>query len=89
VAEPGSRPVPSAAGGRRPSKLARSGAVAGVLFSLFYLVNPGAGVIELLPDNLPFIGNLDEVGITGFLVYCLRVLGLEVIPKVRGAGKRP
>jgi uncharacterized membrane protein YkvA (DUF1232 family) len=25
-----------------------------------YILNPGAGVFELLPDNLPIIGNLDE-----------------------------
>lgn len=25
-----------------------------------YLLNPIAGVIELLPDNLPLIGNIDE-----------------------------
>jgi len=88
VAEGGSRPVPAAAGDQRPSKLARGGAVAGVLFSLLYLVNPGMGWIELIPDNLPIVGNLDEVGITGLLVYCLRVLGLEVIPSARRAGKR-
>ena len=28
--------------------------------ALFYLLNPGAGVFELLPDNLPLIGNIDE-----------------------------
>lgn len=30
------------------------------LLSLVYILNPTAGVLELLPDNLPFIGNLDE-----------------------------
>jgi hypothetical protein len=25
-----------------------------------YLLNPGAGILELLPDNLPLVGNLDE-----------------------------
>ena len=28
-----------------------------------YLMNPGFGFIELIPDNIPMIGNLDEVGI--------------------------
>ncbi len=32
-----------------------------------YLINPTAGLIELLPDNLPFIGNLDE-GVATLLV---------------------
>ncbi len=27
---------------------------------LAYILNPTAGLIELLPDNLPLIGNLDE-----------------------------
>jgi hypothetical protein len=27
-----------------------------------YLLNPGLGVFELLPDNLPLVGNLDEAG---------------------------
>jgi len=30
------------------------------LFGFVYLLNPTAGVIELLPDNLPLIGNIDE-----------------------------
>jgi len=25
-----------------------------------YLLNPTAGIFELLPDNLPIVGNLDE-----------------------------
>ena len=27
---------------------------------LIYILNPGAGVIEFIPDNLPIVGNLDE-----------------------------
>ncbi len=39
------------------------------LICLVYLINPGAGVIELLPDNLPIIGNLDEgLAMTGLLM---------------------
>lgn len=30
------------------------------LVGAVYLLNPGAGIFELLPDNLPIIGNLDE-----------------------------
>jgi hypothetical protein len=25
-----------------------------------YILNPTAGILELIPDNLPFVGNLDE-----------------------------
>lgn len=35
---------------------------------LLYILNPTLGVIELLPDNLPLIGNLDE-GAAYLLVY--------------------
>ena len=38
----------------------------GVL-GLVYILNPTFGVFELIPDNLPIIGNLDE-GIAYFLV---------------------
>ncbi len=31
------------------------------LVSACYLFNPDFGVFELLPDNLPVVGNLDEV----------------------------
>ncbi|HOU15233.1 MAG TPA: DUF1232 domain-containing protein [Anaerolineae bacterium] len=30
------------------------------LVGLAYILNPTAGLIELLPDNLPIVGNLDE-----------------------------
>jgi uncharacterized membrane protein YkvA (DUF1232 family) len=30
------------------------------ILGLIYILNPGAGVIELIPDNLPIVGNLDE-----------------------------
>jgi hypothetical protein len=29
---------------------------------VLYILNPGAGIIELIPDTLPIIGNLDEGG---------------------------
>jgi hypothetical protein len=31
------------------------------LVAVVYLLNPDAGLIELIPDNLPVIGNLDEL----------------------------
>jgi hypothetical protein len=38
---------------------------------LIYILNPTAGVIELLPDNLPLIGNLDEGAAFALLWYGL------------------
>lgn len=30
------------------------------LLGVVYMLNPTAGFIELIPDNLPIVGNLDE-----------------------------
>jgi uncharacterized membrane protein YkvA (DUF1232 family) len=30
------------------------------LVGLIYLLNPSFGVFELIPDNIPIVGNLDE-----------------------------
>ena len=32
------------------------------ILGLIYILNPTAGIIELIPDNIPIIGNLDEGG---------------------------
>lgn len=36
--------------------------VVGAVIGAIYLLNPLAGIIELIPDNLPVLGNLDEAG---------------------------
>lgn len=33
-----------------------------LLISVLYIINPGSGVLEIIPDNFPIIGNLDEAG---------------------------
>ena len=48
------------------------------IISLFYLLNIGAGFIELIPDNIPFVGNLDEAGATALLLMCLRYFGPDI-----------
>ncbi len=48
------------------------------LLSVLYLLNPTAGVFEILPDNLPFIGNLDEAAAVALLLMCLRYFGIEL-----------
>lgn len=52
-------------------------AVAG-LVSFIYLLNPTMGLFELLPDNLPFIGNLDEATATMVLIAALRYFGWDL-----------
>lgn len=48
------------------------------LFCLIYLLNPGAGIFELIPDNLPFIGNLDEAAAVAMLLMCLKYFGINL-----------
>ena len=49
----------------------------GVL-SLIYIINPGAGIIEFIPDNIPFFGNLDEATAVVILLSCLRYFGIDL-----------
>jgi len=49
---------------RRPTWLVFLLAVIG----LIYLLNPSAGLIEIIPDNIPLVGNLDE-GVAAVLVW--------------------
>lgn len=48
------------------------------MIATLYLINPGAGVIELIPDNVPLIGNLDEAAATALLLACLRYFGIDL-----------
>jgi hypothetical protein len=59
-------------------------ALAVAAVSVVYLVNPGLGVLELLPDNLPLVGNLDEAFFTAALLSALGYLGLR-LPFAAGA----
>ncbi len=52
-------------------------ALAGLLSGL-YLLNPTWGVIELIPDNIPFVGNLDEATAAAVFIACLRYFGVDV-----------
>ena len=51
--------------------------VLGLLVAVAYLLNLGGGVVELIPDNLPMVGNLDEAAFAGLLLWCVRGLGRE------------
>ncbi|HEY67869.1 MAG TPA: DUF1232 domain-containing protein [Thermoflexia bacterium] len=55
-----------------------------LVLSLIYIGNPTGGVMELLLDNVPGIGNLDE-GVAAYLaLMALRYLGV----KIPGLGER-
>ena len=49
----------------------------GALLSIAYLANLGAGVVEVIPDNVPIVGNLDEIIASLILFSCLGVLGIK------------
>ena len=50
----------------------------GVIIGVIYIINPGAGIIEFIPDNMPIIGNLDEAAAFILILKCLRELGYDV-----------
>lgn len=43
-----------------------------------YLLNPTAGLIEFIPDNFPYVGNLDEAAAVLLLLQCLRYFGIDL-----------
>ncbi|HET7099475.1 MAG TPA: DUF1232 domain-containing protein [Patescibacteria group bacterium] len=49
----------------------------GILAGL-YLLNPGFGVFEFIPDNVPFIGNLDEATATFLVLSTLAHFGYDI-----------
>lgn len=49
----------------------------GVL-GLIYLLNPGLGIFELLPDSLPIIGNIDEALAATLVLAALREYGIDL-----------
>ncbi len=55
----------------------KTGSFLSVVFGIIgaiYLLNPSAGVFELIPDNLPIVGNLDEAAATLLVVNAVRYL---------------
>lgn len=47
------------------------------VFCVVYLINPTAGFFEIIPDNAPFIGNIDEAAVTAALLAVLSYFGLD------------
>lgn len=48
------------------------------LLSTLYILNPTAGLFEIIPDNVPFIGNLDEAAAVALLLMCLKYFGIDL-----------
>ena len=48
------------------------------IIAVIYLLNPTAGFLEMLPDNLPLVGNLDEAGAVAILLNTLNYYGIDI-----------
>lgn len=48
------------------------------LVSILYIINPTFGIFELIPDNLPLVGNLDELAASTLLLSCLSYFGIDL-----------
>lgn len=48
------------------------------VISAIYLFNPTAGFLELIPDNIPIVGNLDEAAAAAFLISALAYFGVDI-----------
>ncbi len=46
--------------------------------SFVYLINPGAGFLEIIPDNFPVIGNLDEAAACAIILAAFRYFGIDL-----------
>ncbi|MDA0814468.1 MAG: DUF1232 domain-containing protein [Verrucomicrobia bacterium] len=71
-------------------KFEKKDIVAGALgiFSVVYLLNPTAGFLEFIPDNLPVFGNLDEAAVTAILVGVLAYFGLDINKLFKGSSTK-
>jgi len=45
-----------------------------LIFSGLYLINPTAGVFEIIPDNIPGLGNLDEATAVAVFLWALAII---------------
>jgi len=52
----------------------RTGSIVLIATSVIYLLNPTAGLFELLPDNIPLVGNVDEGLAVVLIISSIRYL---------------
>lgn len=48
------------------------------LLGAIYMLNPTAGFLELIPDNAPIIGNLDEFAASALVIAALSFFGKKI-----------
>jgi len=49
-----------------------------IILGSVYMINPTAGIFELLPDNLPGLGNLDEAAVLFLMYSAMLYLGVRL-----------
>ena len=62
----------------RQSAWSRALAWAGLGMGSLYLLNPTAGIFELIPDNFPIVGNLDEAAALLLVLGTMSYLGMHL-----------
>ena len=63
------------------------GAIFGIIVSSIYLLNFTVGIWEL-PDNLPFVGHLDEFAAATLLIASLRYFGIDLTGFLKSKKKK-
>ena len=58
------------------------------IVSFIYLVNPTSGLVELIPDFIPVVGNLDEAGAMALLVAVLGYFGFDISNLFKNKNKK-
>lgn len=53
-------------------------AILKIIFGLIYIINPGSGIFEIIPDNIPIFGNLDEAGAVLLMLNGLKDLNIKI-----------
>lgn len=56
------------------SNLKNLGYIGLIIVCIAYLLNPTGGFVEIIPDALPLVGNLDEATIASLLVLSIQKL---------------
>jgi uncharacterized membrane protein YkvA (DUF1232 family) len=72
---PAPRPASEVAQRTTAGKVA---AALAIILGTVYIINPTAGVFELIPDVMPIAGNLDEATATGLIIWGLSYYGIDI-----------
>ncbi|GAB4574182.1 MAG: hypothetical protein Kow0077_19440 [Anaerolineae bacterium] len=72
------RPAPAAAPAQQGNLIQKLFVLVVTLIAGLYLANPTAGILELIPDVTPVVGNLDEATAMALLISGLSYFGVNV-----------